>query len=363
MTNLFNALEHCLVQIENGADVESVLKQYPEFADELLPILKTAIKAGQNQTAEPSSEAFKRGRAKVMQVASQMGPIKSIKNKNPFSAFSRIAISFALALLFLLSGTGLLTASASSLPGERLYPVKRGWENVRLFLIFDQEAKELLRNEFENERLHEVNELISQGRNAEIQFAGVYMQVDGQNYVSGVAVVFPASTNLPLSGEAVVVSGHTNPQGFVEVTNFEILPAGTVVPLGNPIQIQIQNPLPTPQTNTTYFEIQGVLQSISSASIVVNGQTLYIDAARVTGLLCIGSNVRARGYYTGDSRFIAIEVFGSETCPTVPVLPPASGNNSNEDNSGNVGNNNSNNNDNDDDDDDDDDADDDNDND
>ncbi|NJN79074.1 MAG: hypothetical protein HC797_00580 [Anaerolineales bacterium] len=353
MTNIFNALENCLEQIENGADIESVLKQYPELTNELRPILKTAIKAQRNQTSEPSAEAFQRGRAKVMQHVAQLkpSPVSVVKRKNTLPAFSRLAISFTLALVFLLGGTGVLSASASTIPGDRLYPVKRGWENVRLFLIFDQEARVLLQDEFENERLHEVNELISQGKMSKFNLQAFFMQVNGQNYVSGLPVVFLANNNLPLNSEAIIVNGHTNPQGFVEVTNFEILPSGSIVPLGNPIQIEIQNPLLTPQTDITYFEIQGVLRSISTASIIVNGQTLYIDAARVTGQLCIGSEIKARGYYTGDSRFIAIEVFGSDTCLVTPIAPPASGNNSNEDNSGN---NNSNNNDNDDDDEDDD---------
>lgn len=357
MTNIFNALENCIQQIENGADVESALKQYPELANELRPILKTAVKAQQIHTAEPSAEVFQRGRAKVMQHATQLQRSPVVKRKSTMQMFSRLAISFALVFAFLLTGTGLLSASASTLPGDRLYPVKRGWENVRLFLIFDQEAHQLLKNEFEHERLHEVNELISQGKNEEIQFVGVFLQVNGMNYVSGVPVSVPANLSLPLSGEAVMVNGQTNPNGFVEIFNLEILPSGVAVPLGNPIQIEIQNPLPTPQTDITYFEIQGILQSVSITSININGQTIYVDAAKVTGQLCIGLDIKARGYYTADNRFIAIEVFGNDTCP---AAPPASGNNSNsngDDNSGNAGNGNSNNdndddnNDNDDDDD------------
>ena len=165
MTNMFNVLENCLQQIENGSDVESVLKQYPDFANELSSLLKTALKAQQNQTAEPTAEVFRRSRAKVLQHAATLQKPQPIKKNRTVSLFSRLAISFTLALFFLLSGTGLLSASASSLPGERLYPVKRGWENVRLFLIFDQQARELLNDEFENERLYEVNELLAQGRN------------------------------------------------------------------------------------------------------------------------------------------------------------------------------------------------------
>ncbi|MFN3491033.1 MAG: DUF5667 domain-containing protein [Anaerolineales bacterium] len=357
MTTLFDALQNCLQEIENGADVNAVLSNYPEHAAALRPLLKTAVKAQQSQTASPSPEAIRRGRAKVLQRAAELRESKTAPQRRAISIFSRLAISFALALVFLLSGTGLLSASASALPGDRLYSVKRGWENIRLSFIFDQEARDLLKNEFETERLHEVNKLLSQGRSETIQFTGIFLQANDMNYVSGVPVVVPANTSLPSNGEAVIVTGQTNPNGLVEVFNLELLPAGTIVPIGNPIQIQIeiQPPLPAPQTDIVYFEIQGILQSVSASSINVNGQTLYIDAAQVTGQLCIGLDIKAKGYYTADNRFIAIEVFGKDACPIPsPSLPPQSGKNSNSNGDDNSGNGNSDNNDDDDDDDDDD---------
>lgn len=325
MTTIFNALEHCLGQIENGADVESVLKQYPELASELRPILKTAIKAQRNQTAEPSLEAFQRGRAKVMQHAKQLQQSPVVKRKSTLPVFSRLAISFALALAFLLSGTGLLSASASNLPGDRLYPVKRGWENVRLFLIFDQEARELLQDEFENERLHEVNELISQGKNEQIQFAGIFMQVNGANYVSGISVILPSTIQTPVNGAVVSVIGFTNLQGWVEVSALELLPAGTTVPLGNPVEVINQNDeteSTIPSTNEAveatpqivYYDIQGTLQSISTTQLVINGQTVYLNNPQIVGQLCIGKTIQLKGYHEADGRFMVIEIIGVETC-------------------------------------------------
>lgn len=352
MTTLFEALQECLQEIENGADINAALKRFPEHAAELRPLLKAAVAAQRNQAADPSPEAFRRGRAKVLQRAAELRELKSAPQKRTLPIFSRLAISFALALMFLLSGTGLLSASASALPGDRLYPVKRGWENIRLSLIFDSEARNLLKSEFENERLREVNELLTQGRSETVQFAGIFLQVNDATYVSGVRVSVPANINLPENGEAVLVAGRTNPQGFIEVVSFEILPAGTVAPIGNPIQIEIQPTLPAPQADVTYFEIQGILQSVSTTSINVNGQTVYIDAAQITGQLCVGLDVKARGYYTTDNRFIAIEVFGKEACP---VAPPTLNNNSNDDNAGGIENSPSSNDDNSDEDDDEDD--------
>lgn len=325
MTNIFNALENCLQQIENGADIESVLKQYPELATELRPILKTAVKAQQNQTVEPSAEAFQRGRAKVMQRATQLQQSPVIKRKSRMPVFSRFAISFALAFIFLLGGTGVLSASASTLPGEQLYSVKRGWENVRLFLIFDQEARQLLEDEFENERLHEVNELLSRGKNEQIQFAGIFMQVNGANYVSGVSVILPASMQVPENGAVVSVIGFTNLQGWVEVSALELLPAGTTVPIGNPVEVIDQDDgaeSTTPSTNEAievtpqiiYYDIQGTLQAISTNELVINGLTVYLNNPQLVGQLCIGKAIQVKGYYETDGRFMVTEIIGVETC-------------------------------------------------
>jgi hypothetical protein len=45
MNNLYEALEICLKEIEQGADVDTVLFRYPDLADELRPILEASVKA------------------------------------------------------------------------------------------------------------------------------------------------------------------------------------------------------------------------------------------------------------------------------------------------------------------------------
>ncbi|MBK6645253.1 MAG: hypothetical protein IPG44_05805 [Anaerolineales bacterium] len=215
MTEIFDALEFCLQEMERGADLDTVLARFPEHADELRPILKTAAKARSMVSAEPSPDVVRRSRAQVMQRAAQLRESKAAPRQRVIPALSRLAISFALTALFLASGAGLVNASASALPGENLYPVKRGWESIRLFFIFDPQLRNMLEDEYENERLHEVNELLAEGRHEVIQFAGVYMQVNGIDYVSGLKVILPADAPALANGDAVIVTGRTNAQGFI----------------------------------------------------------------------------------------------------------------------------------------------------
>ena len=72
MNKIFDALEICLKEMENGADLETVLARFPELAGELRPILRTSQKARSISPAAPSQEVMRRGRARLMQRAAEM---------------------------------------------------------------------------------------------------------------------------------------------------------------------------------------------------------------------------------------------------------------------------------------------------
>lgn len=354
MNNMFDVLEICLQEIENGAEIETVLARYPNFAGELRPILETSIKARSMSHAEPSPDAIRRGRARVMQRAAEMREAQATPRKRVIPAFQRLALSFSLAAVLLLSSTGLLNASASALPGENLYPVKRTWEGLRLLLIFDQQARTLLEDQFEYERLQEVNELLTEGRHETIQFAGVFMEVNGVLYVSGVPVTLPSGAQLPANGSAVIIIGQTNSQGVVEIVSLEQLPDGSVVPVGDPIEMELETesesnsntsgitgnennsvttePAATPQ----YYSMEGTLQSASSTILIIDSLTVYPENARIKGELCLGARVEVKGYFDKDGRLIVTEVEAKGSCSNTGngnsnTNSGSSGSNSNDD--------------------------------
>lgn len=258
MTNLFDALEICLKEVERGAEVETVLVRYPDLADELRPILKTAVAAQYAAASEPSPEAFRRGRARVLQHAAEMREASAPK-RQPRRSFlfniQRLALAFSLAaFLFVVSGAGLLNASASSLPGDRLYTVKRSWENVRLLFTLDPNNRSLLESQYYYERLSEVTRLLSEGREVPVQFAGMYTQVGSLIYVSGVQVIVDENTSLPAgeltNGAAVLVSGQTNAAGWVVASSIQLLPDTITVPEGDPVPLPPPTPAPEKDKNT-----------------------------------------------------------------------------------------------------------------
>jgi len=259
MNNIFDALEICLQELENGADLEAVLVRYPDLADELRPILKTSIAARKAAVPEPSPETLRRGRARVLQNAAEMREAVAQPTKRIYPIFRRLALSLSLVLLLLfISSNGLLNASASSLPGERLYPVKRGWENVRLLFMLDPASRSALETQFYNERFAEVTSLLTKGQVAPVEFAGVYLEVFGQVYVSGIQVIVLDTTTLPSdpikNGAAVLVMGNTSSVGTVQANSIQLLTTASTVPTGSPIIVlpsATQHPQPSPTPEAT----------------------------------------------------------------------------------------------------------------
>lgn len=349
---LYDALEICLQEIENGVKLESVLARFPDLAGELRPILKASLKARTMSSSAPSPEVIRRGRAKLLQRASEMREAKATPRRRVIPIFQRLALSLGLTATFLLSGTGLVGASATALPGENLYPVKRTWEGLQLFFIFNKDARDAVKSQFETERLHEVNELLAEGRHELIQFAGVFMQVNGTYYVSGVTVVVPSNLQIPENGAAVVATGRTNAQGFVELESLELLPDGVFVPVGQPVEVEsesesnsdsVSNTNSEPNSNEDSnnngsedgsssesgsgsngnnnevpvedepeqrenFEVEGIVEFLSETTLVINGKTVYLDNPKIEGILQNGVKVEIKGYYAADGRFIVTEV-------------------------------------------------------
>src|SRR5919106_1567424 len=139
MNNLYEALEICLQDVEQGADIETVLFRYPDLADELRPILQASVQARSMAVPVPSVEVVHRNRAKVLQHAAQLRETKakSSSRRMWFAPLRRVAVSLAVIAALFMSGTGLVSAASGTLPGDNLYPVKRTWEDVLILFTFN----------------------------------------------------------------------------------------------------------------------------------------------------------------------------------------------------------------------------------
>ena len=154
---LDNVVDVCVEQVETGrATVEDCLKRYPHLADELDPILRTA--AMLLATGVPSIDPAGM-RTIEKRVLSHARKLKQEQESPRTGLWPQLAVRLAVAMLIVLLVTastgGALIASADSLPGEPLYPVKRLSENIQLAVAWDTLLRARLHTSFAQRRWDE----------------------------------------------------------------------------------------------------------------------------------------------------------------------------------------------------------------
>lgn len=355
MTNLYDALEMCLKEIEQGADVDTVLFRHPELAAELRPILETSAKAKAMAVPAPSEDVMRRNRAKVLQHASELRERRSAPAPRRIWSvpLRRALVAFMVIALLSVSGTGLVRASSATLPGDNLYPVKRTWERLSLLLTFDPSGREALEFDYENERLRELSELLASGRSAKVDFAGYVTRQSGTEWrVSGITVFLSADTRLPgepvVVGDAVRVRGQTQ-SGGVAAERIELLPSDSRLPQVDDDELEIEAEKPKDSTKVPEVEpvkpsrtetpvpaliatatpekvtIEGSVTSVQHNLIVINGIVMDLRFAEdVKGTPAVGAFAKAEGYRGADGIFIVIKI--EFKTPSGGTVAPANNN-------------------------------------
>jgi len=162
-------LTQCIEDIKAGrASLEDCLDRYPYVRHELEPLLRVAMSIKEPADIRPS-DAFKvRARVNLMEHihASQSGkkamrsPSQAGVRHGWYTGWARaVAIAVAVILFISAAGTGTAFASQSSLPGDTLYSVKLGTEQLQRIITFDDAAEVELELKFASTRLDELEEL------------------------------------------------------------------------------------------------------------------------------------------------------------------------------------------------------------
>lgn len=365
MNKIYETFEICLNEIEHGAEVDAVLSRYPDLADELRPMLETSAQAKEMSVPAPSEDIVKRNRAKLLQRAAEMREEQVASNSRRVWSvpLRRTLVTLMVVAMLFVSGTNLVRAASSTLPGDGLYPVKRTWEDILLFFTFDTQEREALELEHENERLDELHELFVEGRSAKVDFAGYVTRLSGDEWrVSGITVFISSQTRLPDQevqvGAAVRVRGQIQTGMSVTAERIELLPVGSRLPEVEDNELESDDEehegsnqsahgnsgtgsgseagvapliIPVPKFNPEKETIEGVVAAIENNFIVVNAILMDIRNAEVKGVPYIGASVKAEGYYDADGIFIVAKIefksVGSDNGTT-----PANNSNDDDDN-------------------------------
>ena len=188
--SLAGVLDRCLARVQSGAaTVEDCLRDYPELADQLGPLLRTAQQAGDLLAPSGPTAAYRaasearllnrlraaqvvdRGeRSRVIDRPARGRSLAGLGRPRAWKpAYAVAALALALALIG--SGLGVAGAAAAALPGDRLYGVKRGLEEISLALSPTGAEDVALLLGFAEGRLQEAEALIDAGREQDLPAA------------------------------------------------------------------------------------------------------------------------------------------------------------------------------------------------
>ncbi len=170
MKRIEEILTSCIEEVRAGkATVEECLERYPERRQELEPLLKTACSIKSPPAYHLDTGYKQSARADLLR---QIRPVKQPKKVSFADIISlglprqlagvRAAVATLVIVLVVGAlGGGTAYASQSSVPGEVLYPVKTGTENIRLLAAGSPVAKAELNIEFAARRLKELSKVVN----------------------------------------------------------------------------------------------------------------------------------------------------------------------------------------------------------
>jgi hypothetical protein len=173
-----NILDECLERLlVRGETLEQCLVSYPEQADELEPLLQTALEAKDALAIQPRPEFRARARYQFGSV------LREVKLKRRFFSLGwqpRWAMAVSVVLIMLLAGGGTVAAAGGSMPDSPLYPVKLATEQVWLTLTPSNMGRVELHAKLADRRVVEIIYMADKG---DVQQVEVIAQRLGEHLV------------------------------------------------------------------------------------------------------------------------------------------------------------------------------------
>ena len=155
-------LAESLEALDRGAALENVLAHYPDHRAELEELLRAArtIQAAPTVAASPLFKKSARARLLRKLTSRESNRFSLIDLLRPSQHQGALSFALAIALIIVIT-SGTVFAASNSLPGDSLYGVKRGVEQMRAAVSPNDPA---LHVAFANERLNEARALIKLGK-------------------------------------------------------------------------------------------------------------------------------------------------------------------------------------------------------
>ncbi|MBN1190285.1 MAG: hypothetical protein JXA46_11075 [Dehalococcoidales bacterium] len=168
MAKIEKILTDCVEEIRSGkSTLSSCLDRYPSKRQELEPLLKTALNIQSPPALKLDKSRKQAARARLLGQIQATRQSRSWSFSDFFSfgippqmAWARVALTvLAVIIVVAMAGSGTAYAAQDSLPGDVLYPLKKGTEGARLLVAGDSADKAVLNLQFAQRRLEEMRRL------------------------------------------------------------------------------------------------------------------------------------------------------------------------------------------------------------
>ena len=290
---LTEALERSLESLAGGKSLDSCLQEYPDLVDELRPLLETALRAGQLRIEYIPPGALQRSRTQAL------GRAAELRGSKPAFGFlariPRLAANGLVALVLIsLSLFSMTAISASALPGDSLYPIKRTLEETWLLVAVAPGIRQGLENTQQARRIEEIHQLLALARKENVQFEGVLIRQEPW--------ADDGSATWVIGDLDVILTSETDLVGTFEI-GMVVSVQGQTMP-GQGVIAEVIQPVES--------IFVGVLESISGEFWQVDGQRIQITSqTEIDPEIVIGDSVLAVVEFDEVGTMIALGVFAS----------------------------------------------------
>jgi len=199
--DLADILDRCIEEQRSGGDPERILSEHPETADEVRPLLELARRLEALPPQGGSTSGLVRA---LTRAAAEADRDRERERRRRVRLFSRpvLARVAAAVLLVALVGWGATAASAGTVPGDLLYPLKLATEKVSYLLTLNAQDQAQLRLTFSEKRLAEAVKMQAQGRGVDRQLL--------ESMLDEAKEALQAGQDLPPHAQALLVSQAAN---------------------------------------------------------------------------------------------------------------------------------------------------------
>ena len=181
MKKFEDILVQCIEDIKAGrASIEDCLDRYPSMREQLEPLLRIALEIREPPDVKPSPSFKVKARVQLMdQIHGRQAVTKwpwfryndQVKPIPYRRRFSMASVILVIVLTLSALGGGTVYAAQDSLPGDALYPVKLGTEQVRMMLPGNDVVKAQRALSFASRRMGEMEALAEKGRVQDLDLA------------------------------------------------------------------------------------------------------------------------------------------------------------------------------------------------